>query len=158
MHDHDMAVYVFANLDHAELRHAIMYKAIDLYAFNDNKRDWHQEVYKLYSGFRDKAIESLKKRDEERISDTKTSLSLDQYEGTYQHKMLGEISVNIKNGQLQIDVNNYLSYTITHWHYDTFITNKDPKFRMKLMVHFTLNQLGKIADLEIFGEKFVKTE
>jgi CubicO group peptidase (beta-lactamase class C family) len=158
MHDHDMAVYVFANLDHAELRHAIMYKAIDLFAFNDNKRHWHQEVYELYSGFKENALASLKERNEERVLDTKTSLSLDQYKGTYQNKMLGEVSVNSDDGQLQININNYLSYTTTHWHYNTFITNIDPKFRKELMLHFTLNQSGKIADLEIFGEKFIKTE
>ena len=55
LRDKDIAVYVFANLDHAELRHAIMYKAIDLYAFDDDGRDWHKEIYDLYSGLKKEA-------------------------------------------------------------------------------------------------------
>ncbi len=158
MREHDMAVYVFANLDHAELRHAIMYKAIDLFAFNDNSRDWHQEVFDLYSGFKEKAIALLNKRNEDRVLDTETSLSLEQYAGSYQNEMLGEIEINVNDGQLQIDVNNYLSFVAKHWHYDTFITNKDPKWRVKLMLQFNLNELGKTADLKMFGETFVKIE
>ena len=43
--DKNIAVYVFGNMDHAELRHAIMYKAFDLFAFNNNSFDWHKEVF-----------------------------------------------------------------------------------------------------------------
>ena len=35
-----LAIYVFANLDHAEIRHALMYKAFDLWVFQDNDNDW----------------------------------------------------------------------------------------------------------------------
>lgn len=156
MHDQDMAVYVFANLDHAELRHAIMYKAIDLYAFNDDDRDWHKEIFKLYSGFRDNTKKAIKKRNEERVLETSPSLTLDQYSGIYQNEMLGIINVSVVNGQLQIDINNYLNYKMEHWHYETFISNKDPKWRSNLLINFNLNTSGKIEELEVYGEKFSK--
>ena len=76
MHDKNVAVYVFANLDHAELRHAIMYKALDLFAFNDNGRDWHTEVFELYEGFREESIKKSRKKLDERIKNTSSSLSL----------------------------------------------------------------------------------
>jgi CubicO group peptidase (beta-lactamase class C family) len=156
MHDQNMAVYVFANLDHAELRHAIMYKAIDLYAFNDDSRDWHEEIFRLYSGFRDKAKETIKKRDEERVKGTNPSLNLNEYSGLYQHEMLGKVNVSVVSGLLQIDFNNYLYYKAEHWHYDTFITNKDPKWRYRSLINFNLNKSGKIEELEVGGEKFTK--
>src|SRR4051812_17482775 len=40
MPDKHLGVYVFGNLDHAELRHALIYKVFDLFGFNDNSRDW----------------------------------------------------------------------------------------------------------------------
>ncbi|MEH6535912.1 MAG: serine hydrolase [Psychroserpens sp.] len=156
IHDKDIAVYVFANLDHAELRHAIMYKAMDLYAFNDDNRDWHKEIFKLYSGFRKNAKEAKKKRNEERLMETRPSLALDQYSGTYQNEMLGIVNISLVSDQLQIDFNNYLNYKMEHWHYDTFITNKDPKWRGEILINFNLNTSGKIEDLEAFGEKFTK--
>ena len=156
IHDKDVAVYIFANLDHAELRHAIMYKAMDLYAFNDDNRDWHKEIFKLYDGFRENAKEAKKKRNEGRIMETSPSLTLDQYSGTYQNEMLGVVNVSVVNGQLQIDVNNHLNYKMEHWHYNTFITNKDPNWRFETLINFNLNTSGKIGELEVFGEKFTK--
>jgi hypothetical protein len=157
IHDQNTAVYVFANLDHAELRHAIMYKAIDLYAFNDDSRDWHEEVFKLYSGFRDKRKEAITKRAKERVMETQPSLSLSEYPGLYEHKMLGKITISLVDGLLQVAINDYLYYKMEHWHYDTFITNKDPKWRSSSMINFNLNRSGKIEELEFSGRSFTKT-
>lgn len=158
MHEKNMAVYVFANLDHAELRHAIMYKAIDLYAFNDDSRDWHAEVLELYDGFKKENLNSLKKKSEERIKNTKTSLPLNAYVGTYSNEMLGSALVAFKNNALTINFNNFITYDVKHWHYDTFVTNKDPRFREKLMIQFDLNIGGKINRLDILGNVFVKAK
>lgn len=43
--DHKVAVYVQANLDHAELRHAIMYRAFDEFALGIS-RDWSADFQK----------------------------------------------------------------------------------------------------------------
>ncbi len=158
MHKHDVAVYVFANLDHAELRHAIMLKAMDLYAYNDDSRDWHKETFELYSGFRKDAIEGLKKQKESQIKGTSTTLDLKEYTGTYKHKMLGTAEVSLINGNLHVDFNNFTKFELKHWHYDTFKTNKDPKWRFSGLVNFNLNSTGKIDELEVFGEKFSKTK
>ena len=40
MPDRRMGVYVLENLDHAELRHAIMYEAFDLYNGHSRRGDW----------------------------------------------------------------------------------------------------------------------
>lgn len=158
MHDKDTAVYVFANLDHAELRHAILYKAMDLYAFDDDRRDWHTEVFNLYQGFKKEGIEKAKKEEAERVKNTKPSLPLTDYEGTYTNKMLGTAQVTLENGSLQINFNEFITYSTEHWHYNTFITNKDPRFYERLKVNFDLNEVGKISQLQIMGEKFTKEE
>lgn len=157
MHDKNVAVYVFANLDHAELRHAIMYKAMDLYGFNDDSRDWHTEVFKLYEGFKKENIEALKKKIEERAENTKPSLPLEAYEGSYVSEMLGKVVVTAQDDALQTNFNDFITYDAEHWHYDTFITNKDPRFHEKLLIRFELNTDGKINQLDFMGEVFTKT-
>jgi len=156
MRDKDTAVYVFANLDHAELRHAIMYKALDLYAFNDDKKQWHKDIFKLYSGIKANAKEATKKKNEERVKNTSPTLSLDQYTGTYQNEMLGTVSISMLKDQLHIDFNNHLKFKMQHWHYDIFKTNKDPKWQFELMINFHMNTSGKIQELDVFGEKYIK--
>lgn len=158
MHDKNMAVYVFANLDHAELRHAILYKAIDLYAFEDDSRDWHGEVMKLYNEFKKEHSDNQKKKTEERVKNSKPSLPLESYVGSYSNDMLGSAKVVLVNNALQINFNEFISYDAEHWHYDTFKTNKDPRFLEKLLIHFELDTDGKIKQFDIMGEVFVKDE
>lgn len=156
MHDKDMAVYVFANLDHAELRHAIMYKSIDLYAFEDDSRDWHKEVFQLYSGFRQKDAAMMERQQKARVTGTKPSLPLSAYTGIYHNKMLGTVNVKLLNNKLKVNINDYKSATAEHWHYDTFITEKDPKWRSRFPLQFILNASGKVKVLDLLGEKFSK--
>jgi len=156
MHDHNMAVYVFANLDHAEIRHAIMYKAIDLYVFDDDSRNWHQEIFKLYSELKEEAIKVKKKREDERVLETSPSLILEEYAGDYHHKMLGNIDVSVVEQNLLLNINNFLFYKAEHWNYDTFITNQDPKSRARYFISFNLDHAGNISELEFFNERFIK--
>ena len=89
VHHKDLAVYVFANLDHAELRHSILFKAIDLYAFDDDSRDWNKEIFDLYSRFKNEAKAAHEKQLKEQVKGTKPSLPLKDYQGTYTNQMFG---------------------------------------------------------------------
>jgi len=157
MHDENTAVYMLCNLDHAELRHAIMFKALDLYAFNDDSRDWHKEVFELYSGFREMGIAAAKKAEEARVANTKPTLALSEYAGTYEHEMYGTVRVAVSGEGLSFNFNDYLYQEASHWHYDTFRTPKHPKWRFSLMIDFDLGQDGKVNKLAVLGEEFVKT-
>jgi CubicO group peptidase (beta-lactamase class C family) len=158
MHDKDVAVYVFANLDHAELRHAILYKAMDLYAFNDVSRDWHTEVFNLYAGFKKENLETSKKKIAARVKDTKPTLPLESYAGSYTNEMLGTATITVLNTELKVNFNEFISYEAQHWHYDTFITNKDSRFYEKTMIQFEMNSDGKIKEFNFMGEVFKKME
>lgn len=156
LRDKNVAVYVLANMDHAELRHAIMYKALDLYAFNDDSRDWHEEVFTLYRGFRQQAIVANKEQIESRIPDTKPTLNLKEYAGQYKHEMLGNISVKVVEDKLELDCNNFLNLSTSHWHLDSFQSDKSNRFKAKIMINFNLNQSGKIEELLLFDNQFKK--
>jgi len=158
MHDKDVAVYVFANLDHAELRHAILYKAMDLYAFNDVSRDWHSEIFNLYEDIKKKNLTKSKEKIAAHVPNTKPTLPLESYAGTYSNNMLGTASITINDTRLKVNFNNFMSYQAEHWHYDTFITNKDPRFYEELMIQFEMNSDGKIKEFDFMGEVFKKIE
>jgi CubicO group peptidase (beta-lactamase class C family) len=74
-------ITIFGNLDHSELRHALLYKAMDLWAFHDNYRDWSGEFYALYKKIRD---ENKRKEKEQETLDgaaVATSRPLAAYAG-----------------------------------------------------------------------------
>lgn len=157
IHEKNTAVYVFSNLDHAELRHAILYKVMDLYAFNDADRDWHEEVFDLYSGFRQATIDGLKKQTDSRIMDTKPSVPLADFEGKYTHEMLGSVTVKKITDGLEFNFNDYRISPASHWHYNTFMTDKHPKWRGRLLINFNMDASGKVNGLDAFGETFTKS-
>src|SRR6185503_12186091 len=85
MPDRRMGVYVLANLDHAELRHALMYKAFDLYAGNP-PRDWSADLRAfLYPPGRQAAAAN----EGASASRGAPSLALERYAGTYADSAYG---------------------------------------------------------------------
>ena len=46
--DENIGVYVMGNLDHVELRHAIMYATFDLFMEGELTRDWSKELHAIY--------------------------------------------------------------------------------------------------------------
>jgi hypothetical protein len=158
VHEKGLAVYVFANLDHAELRHAIMYKAIDLFGFDDDSRDWHKEVFDLYAGIRDKSRTALEKKREERVKGTTPSLPLSSYTGIYQNEKLGSAKVTLQNDRLQVNFNDFVSFDMAHWHYDTFRATRKTNWGEEFFFNFQLNRSGKAYILDLYEEEFIKEE
>src|SRR5437867_8317218 len=49
--DEHFGIYIFENLDHAELRHALMFKAFDLWAFHDDSKRSEEHTSELQSPY-----------------------------------------------------------------------------------------------------------
>ena len=99
-----------------------------------------------------------KKKITERVKNTKPSLPLEAYEGTYSNDMLGAAKVMLKNNSIQVNFNDFITYDAEHWHYDTFKTNKDTRFREKSEVRFELDNDGKVKQFDFLGDVFTKTD
>ena len=154
--DKNIGVQVFANLDHAELRHAIMYKVMDLFVFSDDSRDWNREVYNLYNEMDKKYKKSYLDKFILRDENSKMTLKLIDYSGTYENDMYGRIIVSVKDEKMTLDVNNGVKFfDLEWWEKDVFITDKDEKWREKLFVKFNLNN-NSVRDLTIYNAKFKK--
>ncbi|MBC2838474.1 serine hydrolase [Robiginitalea sp. SC105] len=157
MRDRKTAVYVLANLDHAELRHAILYKAMDLWALDAGGRNWHDEVFALYSGLREKGEKAEADLVAGRIAGTSPSLPLSAYAGTYHHPMVGTARVRVSDGSLLLEFNEFAEFRLEHWHYDTFRSDLKNRTLTRLMVPFKLGADGKPESLEALGNTFKKS-
>ena len=158
LHDKNTAVYVMANMDHAELRHAILYKALDLWAFDDDSRDWHTEVFDLYNGFKTQAAAQESELKSKRKTGTKTRLPLADYAGTYTHPMLGTAQIKTSGKGLELSFNNFAAFNLSHWHYDTFRSDIENRYLMELMVNFNFGTDGSVTKIEALGQSFQKIE
>ncbi|MEJ2584434.1 MAG: serine hydrolase [Robiginitalea sp.] len=156
IHDKNTAVYVLANRDHAELRHAILYKALDLWAFKDASRDWHGEIFDLYGDLAEKGREQEQELLGNREANTQTSLPAEAYSGRYHHPMLGEVIVSVVPEGMEMRFNDFVSFKAEHWHYDTYRIVPDNRYRFEGFFNFHLGTNGSVVEMEAFGERFTK--
>ena len=155
MRDDRLGVYVLANLDHAELRHALMYTVFDRY-IGAPERDWSSELLKLYTGIKRQADETREKEEARRVRGTTPSLPLAQYAGTYSDPLRGDVEVSLIDGGLRLRYGSGFAGPLEHWHYNTFRAKWTAEWRAPALVTFALNAEGKPTDVELMGGRFVR--
>lgn len=156
--DQDFGVYILENLDHAELRHAIMLEALDLWlgAPQTGARDWNGQVFNLYKGLRAGGDSAQRAADAKRATGTKPSLSLERYSGTYSDSLYGTVTVSSANGALRLKWNQQ-SASLSHWEYDTFRADWDDRWKGNDQVTFVLGSGGTPKEVEVSGLRFART-
>ena len=153
--DKKFGIYVFGNLDHAELRHALVFKALDFFELGDN-RDWSTEFLHLYDSIKEEG----KKRDSlntpKQIANTQPSLSLENYTGHYEDELYGFIDVSLKEGKLTALINTKQKAVLEHYHYDVFKVVFENKWYGKDFITFQLNVDGTVSGINSGGIIFSK--
>lgn len=158
--DERVGVFVLANLDHAELRHALMFRAFDLYgaaaAGDPPARDWSRELRALYGGLRDTARAEEARQAARRVRGTRPTLPLAVYAGRYAHSTYGDVVVSVRPGALHLDYAGASAASLHHWHHDTFQARWTDVRNDPALVTFTPDGTGGIAGLRAFGITFVR--
>jgi hypothetical protein len=153
--DSQLGVYVFGNYDHAEVRHALVYKTFDLFALGGN-RDWSFEFLKLYAGLKQKGEKEKKDFEAKRVANTNPTKPLAEYAGKYTDPLYGELEITVTNGALMFSANNFLKATLSHWHFDTFRGMYEKDWYGSAFANFSLDTSGKIEKVDFEGMVFKK--
>jgi CubicO group peptidase (beta-lactamase class C family) len=148
--DERLGVYVLENLDHAELRHALMYRTLDLYNGGPS-RDWSAELKTLMASMRTGAGRGG--RGAGAATGAPASLALDRYAGTYVDSVYGTIRVTYRNDALQAEVGKAPAVELTHLAYEVFRTAA-PDARRALALTFVPDGSGGISAVRISRAMF----
>jgi CubicO group peptidase (beta-lactamase class C family) len=150
-----LGVYVLANLDHAELRHALMYTLFDLFGgAGETRRDWSAELRDLYRSLEKEAEERRAEAEAKRVPGTRPSLPPEGYAGTYTDPLAGEVSVAKRGEDLRLSVGPALAGKLEHWHYDVFRIVWERKWQGTGFATFRLGLEGEVESVEIDGLTF----
>lgn len=141
-----LGVFVLANLDHAELRHALMYRVFDAY-LGRPARDWSTDMRAMYAGLAKEGAEQQKKLTAATVAGTSPSLALDRYAGTYTHPVYGPLTVTRDGAGLRMQFGGAYQGAMRHVHYDTFEAVWDARWRGTERVTFQLDDRGRVAAL-----------
>ena len=157
MPEEKIAVYIFGNLDHVEVRHALMFKTIDYFALGGN-RDWSKEFLKLYGDIHAAGEKAEMEYDQKRVLNTHPTLALTEYAGNYEDPLYGKVIIRLENNELSFQLNNENSAgKISHWNYDSFKAEFNKKWYGKADLQFQLNTIGKVEGLNLDGLQFKKS-
>ena len=147
--EENIGVYVMGNLDHVELRHAIMYTSFDLFMDDEITRDWSTELKSLYD-----SLANEEKEEPKRITNTQPVVPLQQIIGRYSNSQYGVIEISRDDQSIRFNLNNTIKGSMEHWHYDTYQLTFDKVWYGKSMINFRMNSEGDISYLEVFGQGF----
>ncbi len=145
IHDEDLGYYFLGNLDHAEVRHALMYRIFDAFGPNDPQRDWSTEIQFLYGPPSMRAAALLSQQENSRMKGTQPSRRLEAYAGTYRHPAWGDIVIEYAEGRLRVAHPAGLSGDLTHWHYNTFQLDAGIPYEPPIPCTFQLDAQGNVA-------------
>ena len=130
---------------------AVTYYVLDAFMGFEEK-DWSAEMLAKQEK-RKTEDQRIIERIEKRVPETKPSLAIEKYTGTYFAPIYGNIEVKQENGNLRLYFEHTpdLSATLEHWHYDVWKINWD-----KTQAWFTFGTLKFNMDnnIEITGMDF----
>jgi hypothetical protein len=135
------------------MRHAVLWEVMDN-SSGENRRDWNQDIFDLYQGRSASGDEKWTEIEKQRLSGTSPSLSLEDYAGSYQSQVVGEITIAVDGRGLVLKTPK-VEFSMTHWHLDTFLVEYPP-WGLREFAEFRVGPKGKIIALDVFGESFAR--
>ena len=153
--DERLGVYVLGNLDHAEIRHALMYHVFDRFGEGSN-RDWSAELKTLYDELSRQAERRRSEAEKTRVGGTAPTLALDRYTGTFADELYGAVQITIDGDGLRLFYGPGLQGELEHWHYDVFRVHFDAAWRGSTLVSFELDRKAEVGVLSMGGASFAR--
>jgi len=147
--DRRAGVAIFTNLDHSELRHALMYTVFDRFIGPPPAaHDWSVEMRAMYRHLADSTAAVRRAQESKRVPNTHPTLPLDRYAGTYADSLFGTATVGLQDGRLTVQAGQ-LNGELEHWQYDVFrVTWRDP-FLPAAYMSFAIDPDGTVGELRM---------
>ena len=144
-----IGVYVLENLDHAELRHALMYKVFDVFT-GAPERDWSADVKTLFAEAHGSAQAAAQQ------ATPHPALPVDKYAGTYVDSTYGTIEVTATGGVLHARFAKADLGDLDHVDYDSFRTRATAT-QGPIGLAFVQDGRGNVGSVRTLGASFVRT-
>ena len=149
MPEERVGVVALANLQGAELPAALMYRVFDHY-LGAPPTDWSGVLLAEQRRAIARGRAFAARADSARVPNTRPSLPLAAYAGTYVDSLYGEVRVTHADGRLTIQASPGLHGELRHWHFDTFRTEWEGLLREgPTSAVFALDESGRPARLTL---------
>ena len=151
--DERLGVYVLGNLDHAELRHALMYTVFDRYA-GDGSRLERGAPEALWRAAERSGQDPRGERGASACRARRRRCRSKQLAGDYVDPLHGDVHVTDEGGGLRLQYGAAFVGTLEHWHYNTFRATWKAAWRAPELVTFVVDEDGSPSAVELMGARF----
>ena len=143
--EENLGVVVLTNAEEGGAFDSILYHVLDHY-FHLPSTDWIANFKKVDDEEGKDAAATMKKAESGRAADSKPSLPLEKYVGTYNDAWYGPITIRSENGGLVISFDHTPTMIgdLQHWQYDTFKAHWRVRTIEDAFITFSLNPDGSI--------------
>lgn len=147
-----LGVVVLTNAESGAAFNAVTYRVLDAYLNPEHKTDWVAAYAKAVKQAEAKADDSLAKHEAARDKQSKPSLPLAKYVGTYRDPWYGDVIVSQQHGKLRLRFSKtaQLVGTMTPWQHDSFVVRWDDRsLNADAFVTFSLDVDGRITEVRM---------
>ena len=143
-----LGVVVLANLGGTGFPAAIMYRALDAY-LGAPARDWSGVLLAAERKAEARGDSTRKAFEAARVPDTRPSLPLEKYAGSYEDSLYGRLEIAEQGGKLVARKGPAFVGDLTHWHFDTFKVTWHDRWLGTSYLTFNMDAEGKVSSLEV---------
>lgn len=145
-----IGVVAITNLSSSNLQTALMYRVLDA-LLGLPTRDWSAEYLELQRRGEERSDSAAAETERARVRDSRPSLELGAYAGSYTNELYGVVRIVRNGGGLVLEYAPEYVADLEHWHYDTFRGTWRTRGFGRTFVTFALDRRGRVASLELEG-------
>ena len=146
--EEQLGLVLLTNMNGTGLPMALMRRIFDL-QLHAPARDWSGDLAARAEQQRAKARAAEQKLEAERVPNTRPSLPLTAYAGTYVDSLYGAVEVREDHGALLLDYGPNWHGTLRHWHLDIFRTRFDTPVLPPFFVEFRPTPAGTVGEVQL---------
>jgi CubicO group peptidase (beta-lactamase class C family) len=143
-----LGVVIITNLSSSNLQHALMYRVLDAMT-GAEPRDWSAEYLALARRAEARSAEQRTAMEADRVQGTTPALGLDDFAGTYENDLFGEMRLQMTDGRLVLHYSPDYIADLEHWHHDTFRAVWRRTGFGSAFVTFVLDPRARVTAMEV---------
>ena len=153
MHSDGIGYYFLGNLDHAELRHALMYKVFDSFLEEDaDGRDWSQAMIELYDPVSRKNLSPKEGEKDVYSPEYKPA----RYTGLFGSDIWGTVRATLVEGELHFQYDDKPLQKMQSLGGHNFYILSEESWRGPQRMYYQVDVFGEIISLKIGPYEFIK--
>ena len=148
MPDKNTGIVILTNMNSTKFTSAVVHKVYDRF-LKLPKKDWVKQYLYVENVILQLKKRQLKKENDNRKKNTKPTLPIEGYTGTYQHPAFEKCTVELEGISLKLKTLNR-EIPLKHYHYDTFRAwSGNPLDDYDFKVTFNINEKGEVESLDV---------